>query len=150
MNVWETIFLSFFALFSFSIFIKGLVESYKKNAKGVTILLYWIGIFVWADAVVFGLFWFLASLFVLFIFRSWLLFLLIFSVFYLVRSIGETIYWFNQQFSHLERNPPHTLIGYRLFKDDSLWFVYQMWWQCIIVISVITTIYLTTLWIKTL
>jgi len=135
-------------LLSLFLFCKGVYESHKNNPYGLTKLFYWMGIFVWADAVVFGLFWFLVSLVILFVFKSWLLFLLIVSVFYLVRSVGETIYWLNQQFSTLNRNPPHTLRGYKLFKNDAIWFVYQIWWQCITVISIITTIYLAALWIK--
>lgn len=138
------------ALVSLALCSKGFYESRKNNPYGLTKFFYWMGIFVWADAVVFGAFWFLVSLSILFIIKSWLLFLLIVSVFYFVRSLGETIYWFNQQFSTINRNPPHTLRGYKLFKNDSIWFVYQIWWQCVTVISVITTIYFTVLWIRTI
>jgi len=48
--------------------------------------------FVWGDAVIFGLFWTVA-LIVAWVLKDWYLFLLIVSVFWVVRSLGETIYF---------------------------------------------------------
>ncbi len=133
---------------SLLIFIKGFFESAKKkNPFGETPFLSWAGVFVWGDAVIFGLFWFLSSL-VCYFLKDWILFLLIISVFWVVRSLGETIYWLNQQFSAINRNPPEKLLGYRFFKNDSIWFVYQIFWQCITVVSIISTIYLASSWMK--
>lgn len=135
---------------SLAIFIKSMHESMnKKNAFGLTPFLLPLGIFVWGDGVVFGLFWLLASGISLII-KDWLFFLLIVSVFWLVRSIGETIYWLNQQFSTLERNPVQNLPWNSIFHNDSVWFVHQIIWQCITVISLVASLYLGFVWLKTI
>jgi hypothetical protein len=147
MIIWQKILVAFYGFFSLAVFAKGLYESSKKrNTYGETPALAWMGIFVWADAVIFGFFWFLVSLISL-IANDWILFWFIGSVFWVVRSFGETIYWFNQQFSTVNRRPPEILRGYKFFKDDSIWFVYQIIWQCISVFSIIAMIYLTRLWL---
>lgn len=143
----QQIIIILFAVFNFFIFFKALDEvKRKKNAFGLTRGLVFLGAFVWADAVIFSLFWLLSSAIVLAL-SNWNLFLLIISVFWLVRSIGETIYWFNQQFSTLERNPPKNLHGYTLFNNDSIWFVYQIIWQSVTVFSLISSIYLAKIWL---
>jgi len=148
MDIWERGVILTYGFISFLVFLKGLFESIrKKNSFGETPFLFWIGIFVWGDGVIYGLFWFLSSL-VCYLLKDWVLFLLIISVFWVVRSLGETIYWLNQQFSTINRNSPEKLRGYQFFKNDSIWFVYQIFWQCITVVSIITTIYLATSWLK--
>lgn len=150
MNNLQTSAVAIYGIISFIVFIKGFFESAnKKNPFGETPFLFWAGIFVWGDAVIFGLFWFLSS-FICYLLKDWILFLLTISVFWVVRSLGETIYWFNQQFSTLNRNPPEKLRGYKFFKNDSIWFIYQIFWQCITVVSIITTIYLASSWLKTI
>jgi len=137
-----------YASLALLLFVKGVFESIrKKNPYVETPFLFWMGIFVWGDAVVFGLFWFLTSLF-FYLLGDWMLFLLFVSIFWIVRSVGETIYWINQQYSDINRNPPERLRGYRFFGNDSIWFIYQITWQCIVIISVITTIYFANLWLK--
>jgi len=126
---------------NFLIFIKGFYETSKNNnAFKVTPLLTPLGIFVWGDAVVIGLFWFLISM-VAFYLNSWYLFLSIISAFWFIRSIGEVTYWLNQQFSKIVRNPPQSLFGYSIFKNDSIWFAYQVVWQCVAVVSLICLFY---------
>ena len=150
MQLWQQIFLLVFAFFNFLIFFKGFYQSkYRKNAFTCTYGLFFLGIFVWGDAVIFGLFWSISSL-IAFIFQDWYLFLLITSVFWIVRSLGETIYWLNQQFSSLNRNPVKNLLGHSIFYNDSIWFIYQIFWQSINVISIIPSIYLANLWLKNL
>ncbi len=151
MKFWQELFIVFYGLLGLIISIKGFIECYKKdNVHHETIYLFWLGIFVWGDAVVFGLFWFLISMLSV-ILKDWVLFLLFISVFWLVRSLGETFYWFNQQFSPLARWPKKRfdIIDFlsKYFKDGSIWFIYQISWQCVTVISLITTIYLTTWWL---
>jgi len=127
-------------------FIMGFYEVLKKhNPFGQPFILFWLGIFVWGDAVILGFFWCLVSL-ICFLLKDWILFLLIVSVFWVVRSLGEILYWINQQFSPIIRNPPKNLLDYHWFKNDSIWFVYQVIWQCLLVISIIITIYLANLW----
>lgn len=148
MNPLQVNFLILSAVLSGVLSLKGIWESSKKeNAFGDTIFLGWLGIFVWGDAVVFGPFWFLASLVPLLL-RDWSLFLVIVSLFWVVRSLGETQYWFNQQFSNVHRNPPEKMRCYGLFKNDSIWFGYQIFWQCILVASLIFSIYSVSQWLQ--
>ncbi len=142
----QLVFLSTFAFTCLFFAIKGLKQSRKGNTNTLTRYLSFMGAFVWADAVIFGLFWFLVSLFCL-VTQDWILFWLITSIFWLVRSMGEMIYWFNQQFSTLERNKPENLPLFQFFPNDSIWFVYQIMWQCVIVVTIIISVYLFKLWL---
>ncbi len=149
MLLWEKLFLVVVGVYSFVGFGLGLIKSRKGNAYGFCYAYYIVGAFVWADAIVFGLFWTLTSL-ALLILNSWVLTELTFSIFWVVRSLGETIYWFLQQFSTVNRNPPERLHMYHIFKNDAMWFVIQIFWQCITVISILFSLYFGTLWIQTL
>lgn len=150
MKTWQTVIILSYGLLNFLVSIKGLHEcKNKKNAFGLTYPLLPLGIFVWGDAVIYGLFWTLVSLTTYFL-QDWLLFLLIIALFWVVRSLGETIYWFNQQFSTVIRQPAKKLPGYRFFHNDSIWFVYQIICQCITVVALVFSIYLTQLWLKSL
>lgn len=141
---------TFFLLFAVSAFFVSYHQTkYKKNAFGLALILNPIGGFVWADGVIFGLFWTIASLVILSL-DDWILFLLTYSIFWLVRSVGETIYWFNQQFSPINRNPVENLPYIKIFHNDSIWFVSQIFWQCITVVSIITTLYLAHIWLASL
>lgn len=147
MNNIEQLLVFGFGLISAVVFWRGCKETKNNdNAFGLTPYLLPLGIFVWADAVVLGLFWMIATLSSLYL-NSTTLFFLIVSLFWLVRSIGETIYWFNQQFSSINRNPPKSLRGYSFFKNDSIWFVYQLAWQCMTVVSVISSLYFGKMWL---
>jgi hypothetical protein len=147
MTASQQIILLIFAAFNFAIFFKAFREcKTKKNAFGLTPWLNFLGAFVWGDAVVFSLFWALVSL-VTWWLNDWLLFWLIVSVFWAVRSWGETIYWLNQQFSTIERNPPKKHILYPIFHNDSVWFVHQIIWQCVTVISIVVSLYFGRLWL---
>lgn len=149
MGLEATLLIGGWGVMGLAAFLKGIYEcKTKKNPYGETPILFPWGIFVWGDAVVIGLFWFIASM-VSYLLNDAILFSLILAVFWGVRSLGETTYWFNQQFSTVDRNPPKKLRGHRLFENDSIWFVYQITHQCITVISIITSIYLAALWIKT-
>lgn len=150
MNTIQTTIVVVYGVVCFLSFIKAFHEVLKKhNPFGETPILFWLGIFVWGDAIVIGMFWILVSLISLLL-NSWILFLLLVSVFWVVRSLGETIYWINQQFSPIIRNPSKNLRGFRWFKNDSIWFIYQIIWQCICVIAILTTIFLvlklTNIW----
>ncbi len=151
MNIFLQLSVLFFGVFSFFTFIKAIRECKDNdNAFGRPYRLCEIyGSFVWADHVVFGFFWVIISGIVLLL-QDFLLFLLIASVFWLVRSIGETIYWFLQQFHPRKGNDPKKFIFYPIFKNDSVWFINQIAWQCVTVLTFMTTLYLSYLWIKSL
>jgi hypothetical protein len=145
MNDWQKTTVIVYGVLNFISFLKGFYEcSKKRNSHGITPVLSVFGMFVWGDAVIFGIFWTLVSTTTLLL-NDWILFLLILSVFWVVRSLGETIYWFNQQFSPIKRNPPEKLPFYKYFHNDSIWFIHQIVWQCITVVSIIFTIYLVKL-----
>lgn len=140
----------FFSIANGVIFLKALHECKSKNNPfGLTRWLAPIGAFVWGDAVVFSIFWLLVSL-VCWWFNDALLFWLIVSVFWAVRSLGETTYWFNQQFSTIEREPPKSLIGFSIFKNNSIWFVHQIVWQCVAVVAIIASVYFGHAWLNSL
>jgi hypothetical protein len=120
---------------------------YRNNSYGHPPGIYgFLGAFVWADLVVFGAFWTLVSLLTL-ILSDWILFLLITSLFWLVRSAGETLYWFHQQFTPNKGNPPDKFWVNKIFKSDAVWFVHQIYWQCISVLTIVTSLYLAKLWL---
>ena len=148
MIIWQKFLLILLAVYSIVGFIKGLRESKnKKNPFGETKFFTPLGAFVWGDMVIFGVFWWLISLVILYL-NDWILFLLIFSVFWTVRSFGETTYWFLQQFSVVNRNPPEKFWHFKIFKNDSVWFVNQIFWQCVTTVSLISTIYLAKIWFQ--
>ena len=120
----------------------------KNNSFGDTSLLFAaFGAFVYADMVVFALFWVLIGALTLFL-QDWLLFLLIVSIFWLIRSSGETMYWFLQQFIPRRGNAPEKFRIHKIFHNDSVWFVLQIFWQCITVLTIITTLYLSKRWFE--
>ena len=123
-------------VFSFFIFLYSLYQTKtKQNPYGLTRFLLPLGIFVWGDGVIFGLFWFLVGLFVTST-QNTFLFSIIFTIFWIVRSAGEALYWFLQQFSKVERDPPHTVPFSSIFPEESVWFAMQIIWQCVLVISI--------------
>jgi len=141
----QAILLVAFAFYSLIIFLRGIKEAIKKNNPyKETPFLFLMGIFVWGDALILAPFWFILSLVTLFL-KNGRFFLIGTSVFWLVRSIGETIYWINQQFSPLKRNPPEKMRGYKIIKNDSIWFIYQIFWQTISIAAIIALIYLIRL-----
>lgn len=147
MNYWQELFVAIFMVYSALAFFKGSKESYKgKNTHGLVGVYVLTGAFVWADAVVFGSFWILTSLLTIYL-NDWILFLLFQSVFWTVRAWGESVYWFNQQFSERINVNPKEMWDYNFFKNDSVWFVRQIQWQCVMVIGIISTIYLAKIWV---
>ena len=140
-----------FGFLAFIGFIWALVKCHKKrlNFELSPRLFVIYGAFVWADLVVFGAFWTVVALLCL-ILQDWILFLLSISIFWLIRSIGETIYWFLQQFTPRRGNEPQKFLLYKLFRDDSVWFVLQIFWQCITVVTIISSLYLGKIWLQSL
>lgn len=122
---------------------------YQRNSYGLTPQYYLLGAFVWGDAIVFGFFWMGVSA-VIFVLQDWLLFQLVITVFWAIRALGESIYWFNQQFSTIHRNLPEKLPGYSIFGNDSIWFVNQIIAQCISVVSTVLSIYFAAQWVGSL
>jgi len=148
MNTFETSIIIVYLISSLTAFISGSRQSMaKNNPYGETPYFVWLGIFVWGDGIIIGPFWFFASLFSFFI-RDWHLFLLMISVFWIVRSLGEVLYWLNQQFVKNNSNYYQKLTGYNFFKNDTILFIYQIIWQCVCVVSIIASIYFANLWLS--
>ena len=141
MTLLQTLLVGTLAVFSAAVSSKGWYETtYKRNAFGLTSWLSLLGMFVWGDAALLGLFWVGITLATLFL-DNWYFFLFSTSLFWSVRSLGEVQYWFNQQFSTLRRDPPETLTFYSLFNSEAIWFAYQVGWQCILVVSLLSALY---------
>lgn len=139
MVFWQSYIVVLWGVYAFCGFLLGLKN--KKNSFGLCNVFNPLGAFVWIDAIVFGLFFFLVSIFCLLL-NQWIIFLLIISVFWMIRSLGEVLYWFLEQFAVKHRNPPHTLWPYEWFKGEEVWIVMQIFWQCIAVVGIVTSVVL--------
>lgn len=139
MHIWQ-IFLSIFTVLNILLFVRAYVECKNKNAYGLTKPLHPLGMFVWGDVFIFSIFWATTSTVSLLLSNIYL-FLLIYSLFWVVRSFGETIYWFNQQFSNIKKESPESIHLYSIFQNDSVWFIQQIRNQCMTVISLVFSIY---------
>ena len=138
---------SLYGITSLILSLVGFYQSHRKrNAYGNFYPASIIGAFVWGDAAIFGLFWFLTSLFCL-ILNDWILFLLIFSLFWMVCSLGETIWCFLMQFVSLKRYPLEHFFLHGLFHDESILFVHQIILQCITVVSLLASLYFGKMWL---
>jgi len=152
MESWQKVILLIYLIFSLS----GMVFAFKKvikekNNLGLVGPFIILGAFVWADLIVFGIFSFLFALICLLL-NDFILFLLGQSVFWFIRSMGEANYWFNQQFSTINRNPKSRFFFSKFFNHDeyTVWFVMQITMQCIAVVSAILSIYFGRLWLISL
>ena len=141
-----------FLVYSLLCSIFGFLECQKKNYRGQrgALIFYPLGAYVWADAAVLGPFWVISTLALLYLNNWWLMWTYYF-VFLSVRNLGETIYWFNQQFSTIERNPGKERFLWKYFQDEhTVHFVYQVLWQCATVSPVVMAIYSSYRWIGSL
>lgn len=115
--------------------------SIRKNPYGLTPSLILYGIFVWGDAVLIGAFWASISMFS-FATQNVGFFMLAQSIFWMVRSAGEIIYWLLQQFAETKRDTPESLRFHTLFPGESIWFAYQVIWQLVFVAAGLVFVYL--------
>lgn len=137
----QNLFLVGFLVYSLLGFVIGFKNTFfRKNPYGHSQIFYLLGAFVWADSLVFGLFFALVSL-VCLVLQNFALFVLSFSLFWAIRSIGEQFYWFLEQFSTVHKNPEHTLWVSRIFPRNSSWIALQTFWQCVSVVSIVSTVW---------
>ncbi len=144
MYIFTNIFLIGFFVYSVTSFLFGVRR--RRNPFGLSRFFLPLGSFVWIDTVVFGAFFSLISIICL-LTQQFILFWLVFSVFWLIRSIGEQMYWFHEQFTTVHRNHPNSLWPYRWFKGQEVWVVMQIFWQCVAVISLIASFYFLKVWL---
>lgn len=150
MENWQTLLVLLFGTVGlFGAFIAYRKCRYEKNNLGLTPQFYIYGAFVWADMVVFGVFWFLFSFLTLYLQDS-VLFLLGYSLFWVIRSLGETIYFFNQQYSNINRTTHKDFFFAAVFGNDdyTIWFVMQIFMQCLTVVSLLASLYFGKLWLS--
>jgi hypothetical protein len=149
MELWQNDILIGYTISALIFAIKGWYESaIKRNPYGQQT--FWInlyGAFVWADAAILCAFWFFAGIATLYL-QDWLLFLLLQSVFWFIRSLGETLYWFLTQFTNLNKDPAEKFYLNKFFPGGAVHFVNQMFWQCVSVITLILSIYFAKLWLQ--
>jgi len=148
MQPWQ-ILLFIFAGLNLVLFITSYFQCRNKNAYGLTKYLFFLGMFVWGDVFIFSIFWTFVALLCIMTGNIYLFFTFV-SLFWVVRSVGETVYWLNQQFSQVKREPPEKVELYSLVKNDAVWFMQQIKNQCISVIALVSSIYFITLWIQSL
>lgn len=119
---------------------------YRHQPFTVTPWFFPTGIFVWGDAVIIGIFWSLLGI-CAYLLGDWSFVGLGISLFWLVRAWGEVQYWLHEQFATKHRNPPHTLHFHRFFPDESIWFVYQVFWQCVMVAALLAACWFGKQWL---
>jgi len=141
MEIWQSSIIIFVFLYSTLCFLLGFKNLYfKKNPFGLSRGFSFLGAFVWTDAVTFGAFFALAAL-LSFVLQEFIFLCLVYSVFWVIRSIGESIYWFLEQFVDKHRNKPETLKGHKMFPGEAVYVHYQIFWQCVSVVSIIASVY---------
>ena len=139
MNELQRLVVIVYGIVSLAAFIKGFWEvKYNTNRHGLTPFGL-LGIFVWTDAVVIGLFWVLASVFVLLV-DDWAVGLLILFLYWVVRSAGEALYWMLQQFADKKLDKPEDVPWHSLFPGQSVFIAQQIWWQMVLVVSLFATV----------
>lgn len=142
------IFLITLAAFNVFAFFYSLWQCAFKNNPFGRCHLAIFGSFVWGDAVVFSLFWVGLCVVTLSVVPDVNFFLFCASVFFIIRGLGETIYWLNQQFSKVDRNPPKNFWMERIFPGESVWFAYQIIWQVVTAVALIAAVYFGVKWLR--
>lgn len=150
-NSYQKILLGIF-VFSLISFILAIIQIAQGNIGGFQPLLYGIGFllysaFNWADVLVFSLLWMIIAL-ILWNLKEKIYFWVAFFSFWLVRSAGETVYSFLQQFTPgvkpwLAYTPrallQNSLIGHYIYLK--YWVVEQIFFQSISVLSLLGLVY---------
>jgi hypothetical protein len=117
------------------------------NFAGFEPLLYWFGLpygaYIWGDLLVFSILWTFISLALLKLKNSRLFWIALFS-FWLVRSSGEALYWFIQQFHPQEIPWPQYFTRVWILKSitqKEYWVLNQIGHQSVVVASLFGLIY---------
>lgn len=135
------------AIISFLFTCVALIEVLRGNFSGfdpeIFVFGIFFGAFIWGDLLIFALLWFFLYLILARIKNSYYFFLAFYS-FWLIRSIGETVYWFTQQFSQIV-NPwpnyyPHILFLSSLTAKE-IWVFHQLIWQSLCTAALIGLIH---------
>jgi hypothetical protein len=151
-------FLYFWMVVNVLFFILAFKNVYNSD-ETVTLIYIWgsaIGAFVWEDLLVFSLFNIVVPIIIILLKdnRYTLLFPLFF---WLVRSLGETLYWFLQQFNqptvypHDQYNWNEMSLLRNIFGEISnqkYFILFQICWQCITTLTLVGIVYVFKNWKK--
>lgn len=127
----------------------------KDSRHTVEFIYHWgwiIGAFVWEDLFIFSLLGFCVTSIVL-LTNDIRIGYLSFTVFWIVRSAGETLYFFLEQFTQ-DKMYPHVLTHHftalrNIFgdiSDQKCYIIMQISFQTILVFSIVSTIYILINW----
>ncbi len=127
------------------------INKIKANKQECDFTWWWgfpIGAFVWEDMLVFGILHALLALISL-LSSNTLIWVISFLVFWIVRSAGETLYFFLQQFI-VPKHHPHDISAQlqmvrKLFgniSDQKCFILLQVTMQSLLVLSLLSLIYL--------
>lgn len=149
------IFLKLWIILNFILFILSIINV-RNNFETVTFITwaYSLGAFIWEDLLIFSIYNIIACL-ITFLFNDFR-FILIFPIcFWFIRSLGETFYWFLQQF-HEPDNYPLNKYSWsnggllKLFLGDlsnqKYFIIHQISWQVISVLCLVDIIWVFKNW----
>lgn len=91
------------------------IRRHKTQLEFITHWAFLLGAFVWEDLFVISLFSF-GSLLATLLARDWRVGLLIYLVFWVIRNLGEMIYWFLQQFNQPTVYPHNQYHGFFIIR----------------------------------
>jgi hypothetical protein len=139
-----TIFIALWGTANLILAIKA-ISKIKQNKSGLDFIWWWAfpsGAFVWEDMLIFG-FLHAGLAFVSLLFGNTTLWLISFLVFWIVRSAGETLYFFLQQFI-VPKHHPHDINSHftqviRMFgpiSEQKCFILLQVIMQSILVLSI--------------
>lgn len=108
------------------------------------------GAFVWGDLFIFSLLWLVISA-TLLLLKKYEYLWTTFFIFWIIRSLGETFYWFLAQFNPNNLPWPLHFLELGIFKsltDLEIYVAFQVFWQSITVLSSIGLIFQIKGWKK--
>jgi hypothetical protein len=147
-------FLIIFALISLALFMFAVTKARAEKESGIWIFLPFIltllnGTFILGDAIVFSIFFFIASL--VLIYKNDIRYtLLTFLMFWIVRSAGEVVYWLNYQFTFIHPHPVRNQLEFLTgsIPESSVYILYQAANQALLIAFLILLFLLIKNWDK--
>jgi hypothetical protein len=95
--------------------------------------LFWLGIFVWGDALVLAPFWLVSALLFLIIPNEIILRFIL--IFFIIRATYEVIYWINHQVAQKEYVPP-LFRRFKWIKAQDAAILYQLLNMCQVILGI--------------
>lgn len=129
-----------FSIIGLLTFIVSVQKSKKNQFYSDTFLLAPLGVYVWGDGIILGLFWTLVGLFGYFTNLEMLWFYRFYLVFWAIRSGYEVVYWLNHQSTKSEYQPP-ILRNIKWLAANETHILYQVANSCIVTIALSLLLY---------